>query len=86
MYGNNKICTANTESVLDSQFSKYEGSDPLMTNGDSMSVLTLKRAYLKMLDVDKSIGWDEMIDEIGNTLAQIMGDAKYCEFAKSEKY
>lgn len=84
MYGNNKICDFNPKSMLDLQKDKYSGFDPLMTDGDSMSIATLKRAYLKMLDNDDSIGWDEMTNELGNTLAQIMGDNEFVEWANSK--
>lgn len=80
MFGNTKVTTAKTGSISDLQKDKYTGSDPLMDNGDSMSIFTLKRAYLKMLDLDDSIGWDEMIDELGNTLSQIMGEDQFLEW------
>lgn len=80
MYGNSKISPFEKSSVVDIQSDSYEGFDPLMTNGDPMSVLTIKRAYLKMTERDESIGWEELTDELANTLAQIMGDDKFVEW------
>lgn len=77
MYGNNKVFPGNEESALDTQRENYTGFDPLMTNGDSMSILTIKRTYLKMTDRDDSIGWEELQNELANTLAQIMGDDEF---------
>lgn len=77
MYGNNKVFSGIEESAIDTQREKYTGFDPLMTNGDSMSILTIKRTYLKMTDRDDSIGWEELQDELANTLAQIMGDDEF---------
>ena len=84
MYGNNKIFSGNPESLIDTQKEKYSGFDPAMTNGDSMSILTLKRTYLKMTNRAEDIGWDEMIDELSNTLAQIMGDNEFVEWNNEE--
>lgn len=87
MYGNNKIFQGNKSSLIDCQKDKYSGFDPIMTNGDPMSILTIKRAYLKMVEIDDSIGWEELIDELANTLAQVMGDNEFCEWLdrKSEE-
>ena len=66
------------------EINKYSGFDPLMQNGDPMSLLTLKRAYLKMTERDESIGWEELTDELANTLAQIMGDDEFIEWNNKE--
>ncbi len=59
---------------------KYSGSDLLMVCGDSTSVRSLKLAYRKHVVGDDSIGWDELSGELGNALAQIMGDDEFCEW------
>jgi len=57
---------------------KYpDGFDPLMIDGDGMMMRTLKRCYKKHVSNDDAIGWDELSDELGNTLAQAMGDKEF---------
>ncbi len=51
-----------------------------MMDGDSMSMSTLKLCYRKHVQNDESVGWDELSDVLGNTLAQIMGDDAFCEW------
>ena len=77
MYGNNKVFPGNVDSAIDTQREKYTGFDPLMTIGDSMSIFKIKITYLKITERDGSIGWEELQDELANTLAQIMGDDEF---------
>ncbi|KKK88913.1 hypothetical protein LCGC14_2738390 [marine sediment metagenome] len=72
-----RICT-NTAKLLSHKLP--EGFDPLMMDGDSMSMSTLKLCYRKHVQNDESVGWDELSDVLGNTLAQIMGDDAFCEW------
>ena len=59
------------------------GSDFVAVCGDSLSMRVLKRAYRKHVSGDESIGWEELSDELGNVLAQTMGDDKFCEWVDS---
>ena len=63
-----------------SEKNKYSGHDPLMVCGDSMSLRTLKLCYKKHVVNDPDIGWDELSSELGNALAEIMGDKEFCEW------
>lgn len=65
------------------EIKKYSGWEPLMVCGDSMSIRVLKRAYRKHVKGDDSIGWEELSDELGTALAQIMGDDEFCEWTDS---
>lgn len=85
MYGESKVSNYHPDSMMDLQKDKYSGFDPLMTNGDAMSVLTIKRAYLKMTERDESVGWEELTDELANTLAQIMGDNEFVKWNNSKQ-
>jgi hypothetical protein len=62
-----------------------EGVEWLMICGDSNSMRTLKRCYLKHVKNDDSIGWDELTDEIATTLAATMGDDKFFEWIENTK-
>lgn len=59
------------------------GSDFIAECGDSLSMRALKRAYRKHVRGDESIGWDELSDDLGNVLAQTMGDEKFCEWVNN---
>lgn len=59
---------------------QYSGFDPLMVCGDGMMMRTLKRCYRKHVRGDDDIGWDELSSELGNTLAQVMGDDEFCKW------
>ena len=39
-----------------------------------------KMAHRKHCQGDDSIGWEELADELNSTLANVMGDEKYCEW------
>lgn len=56
----------------------YSGKDWLSPTGDTISLRTLKRVYRKHVMQDPSIGWDELCDELCNTLSEIMGDEEFC--------
>ena len=45
-----------------------------------MAVRTLKKCHRKHCLNDDSIGWDELTDEINNTLSEIMGNEEYCKY------
>lgn len=65
---------------------KYSGFDPLSKHdGDPISVYALKMAYRKHAKHDESIGWDELLDILGNALAQIMGDDEFVEWNETTK-
>lgn len=53
------------------------GYDFIAKCGDPLSLRVLKLAYRKHVCDDQSIGWDELSSELGNALAQIMGDDKF---------
>ena len=59
--------------------------EPMMIDGDPMSIFTLKLAYRKHVMMDDSIGWSELSDRLGNALAQLMGDEEFCEWLESFK-
>lgn len=42
------------------------------------AMAAIKRAYQKHTLNDESIGWDELSDELGNVLAEVMGDDAFC--------
>ena len=46
---------------------------------------TLKRVYRKHVLDDKSIGWDELSDELLNTLCEVMGDGEYVSWLNAAK-
>jgi hypothetical protein len=68
----------NTPRVIEGN--KYTGFDPLMVDGDCMSLRTLKRCYRKHVRLDDSIGWDKLSDELVDCLAQIMGDKEFIKW------
>jgi len=41
---------------------------------------TLKNCYMKHVKMDDSIGWDELGDEIFNTLCNLIGDDAFVEW------
>jgi len=83
LYNNLTSRIQNTE-PQDPKSNKYSGFDPLMTCGDAMTIRTLKRVYQKHVLNDDDIGWDELTDDIANTLAQVMGDDEFCEWAETQ--
>ena len=46
---------------------------------------TLKNCYRKHVNMDDSIGWDELGDQIHNTLCNLIGDDAFVEWNESEK-
>ncbi len=58
---------------------KYpNGFEPLMADGDGMLMYTLKLCYRKHVMMhDDIIGWEELSDKLGTTLAQVMGDDEF---------
>jgi len=45
-----------------------------------MMLDTIKMAYRKHHLDDPSIGWEELSDNMQNTMCEIMGDSSFCEF------
>jgi len=46
---------------------------------------TLKNCYRKHVNMDDSIGWDELGDQIFNTLCNLIGDDAFVEWNESTK-
>jgi hypothetical protein len=58
-----------------------DGFEPLMVDGDGMLIYTLKLCYRKHVMMhDDVIGWDELSDTLGTTLAQVMGDDEFVKW------
>lgn len=48
-----------------------------------MLVDTLKRVWRKHVANDDNIGWDQLADEIGSTLAEVLGDKEFVAWTES---
>lgn len=46
---------------------------------------TLKNCYRKHVNMDDSIGWDELSDQLCNALCELIGDDAFVEWNESEK-
>jgi DNA-binding GntR family transcriptional regulator len=46
---------------------------------------TLKNCYRKHVNLDDSIGWDELGDQIHNTLCNLIGDDAFVEWNDNAK-
>lgn len=79
---NEKMKTLYCNSESDVQISKQSKN---WNNGDGMMMSTLKRAYLKMTERDESVGWEELTNELANTLAQVMGDEEFCAWVTRQR-
>ena len=50
-----------------------------------MLIKVMKMCYRKHALLDKSIGWDELTNAMCDALAQVMGDAAFCDWLDKEK-
>lgn len=48
-----------------------------------MLVDTLKRVWRKHVANDDNIGWDQLADEVGSTLAEVLGDKEFVAWTES---
>lgn len=46
---------------------------------------TLKNCYRKHVNMDDSIGWDELSDQLCDTLCNLIGDDAFVEWNENEK-
>ena len=53
-------------------------------NVQDQLVATLKLVYRKHVQMDDSIGWDELADHICNTLCNAIGDDAFISFANRD--